>query len=336
MLLSINTRTKYAERRRTKRLQAFGFDERAFQDILFGSLDRLFPDDELTLLMQSRYWQEEPDLMAIDKEGNLYIFELKAWESQSANILQVLRYGQLFGSSKYADLDAWYRKATGATQSLKAAHAAKFGIELSEEEFNRNQVFVVITNGLDHRTREAVQYWRSCGLDVRPWVYRVYEGQNDEMLLEISAFRVGDNPYEDLAEGYYILNTNISNTQEDHDDMLAKGKAAAYFDPWKFKIERLVRGDVVFLYQSGAGIVAVGEADGILQKALYHGSPEHADEEYFMMLNRFQRVSPPLTAAEIKSITGVNHRFMSTMFGLDAEAGKAVRMYLHDNGRIQR
>lgn len=194
---------------------------------------------------------------------------------------------------------------------------------------------MVITNGLDHRTREAVQYWRSCGLDVRPWVYRVYDGAKDEMLLEMSAFRVGDNPYEDLAEGFYILNTNISNTQEDHDDMVTHGKAAAYFDPWKFKIERLARGDVVFLYQSGVGIVGVGEADGNLQKAAYHGKSEHKDEEYFVMLNRFERVSPRLTAAEIKSITGINHRFMSTMFGLDAEGGKAVRKFLHDNGRLK-
>lgn len=333
MLLSVNIRTKYAERRRTMRLQSFGFDERALQDILFGSLDRLIPDDELTLLMQSRYWQEEPDLMAVDRNGDLYIFEIKAWESHSSNLLQVLRYGQIFGSSKYADLDAWHKRATDAAQSLQVAHSAKFGIELTQDEFNRKQVFVVITNGLDHRTREAIRYWRSCGLEVRPWVYRVYSGENDEMLLEMSAFRVGDNPYEDLAEGYYILNTNISNAQADHDDMITNGKAAAYFNPWKFKIERLGRGDVVFLYQSGVGIVGVGEADGKLKKAAYHGKPELEDEEYFMMLMRFQRVLQPLSAAEIKAITGVNHRFMSTMFGLDVEGGKAVRKHLYDGER---
>ncbi|GGI19152.1 hypothetical protein [Oxalicibacterium faecigallinarum] len=333
MLLSINTKTKYAERRRTKRLQSFGFDELALQAVFFRTLDRLFPDDKLILLTQSRAWQEEPDLMAIDKDGNLFIFELKVWESRSDNLLQVLRYGQLFGNAKYADLDSWYRKFNGDSQSLEAVHASRFGVSLPREAFNTKQTFVVITNGLDRRTREAARYWRSCGLDVRPWVYRVYDGAPEEMLLEMSAFRVGDNPYEDLAEGYYILNTNISNTQEDHDDMVANGKAAAYFDPWKFKIERLVRGDVVFLYQSGVGIVGVGEADGQLQKQAYQGDPKHKDEEYFMMLNRFERVSPPLTAAEIKSITGINHRFMSTMFGLDAESGKAVRKFLYEKRR---
>lgn len=335
MLLNVNTNSKFAVKRKTQRLQSFGLNELDLQKILFNSLDRLFPDDELVLLMQSHKWQEEPDLMAVDKNGDLYIFELKAWESHSANLLQVLRYGQIYGAFAYGDLDAWYKKSTDPSKSLRTAHAATFGVELPEEKFNTRQVFVVITNGLDYRTREAIQYWRRCGLDVRPWVYRAYEGGQNEMLLELSAFRVLDNPYEDIAAGYYILNTNISNSKQDHKDMLSNAKAAAYFDPWKYKIERLSKGDVIFLYQSGAGIVAFGKADGKLIKAPYQGKTEHPDEEYFMKLQGFQLVSPPLTAAEIKNITGINHVFMSTMFGLDANSGQAIQKFLYDNGRVQ-
>ncbi len=333
MLLNVNTKTRQAERRRAASIQAFGFDERALQGILFKSLDRLFPDDEMILLMQSRQWQEEPDLMAVDKNGDLFIFELKAVGSHNENLLQVFRYGQIFGSFRYAELDALYKRSTDKSQSLKAAYAAKFGHELPEEGFNLKQKFVVMTNGIDSKTREAVRYWRTTGLDVRPWVYRVYEGGTDEMLLEISPFRVDDNPYEDLAEGYYILNTNISNSEKDHEGMLSQGKASAFFDPWKFKIERLGKGDVVFLYQSGVGIVAFGEADGRLQKAPYQGNQDQPDEDYSMRLNRFQKVSPPLSASEIKRITGINHVFMSTMFGLDADSGKAVRKFIYETGR---
>jgi len=332
VLLSVNTKTFYAEKKRGARLQEFGLDERKLQDILFQSLDRLFPDDELILLMQSQYWREEPELIAVDKNGDLYIFELKAWESLSENLLQVLRYGQIFGASRYADLDEWFRRRTDTAQSLVSAHKAKFGIDILEGNFNRKQVFVVMTNGLDYKTREAIQYWRSCGLDVRPWVYRVYKGSsNEEMLMEISAFRVSDNPYEDLAEGYFILNTNISNNEDDHNDMLTNRKAAAYFDPWKYKIARLGRGDVVFLYQSRVGIVAIGETDGRLVKAPYQGNVEHVDEEYFMRLNNFQRVDSPVTAAQIKQLTGVNYSFMSTMFGLDAESGQTLRRFITEN-----
>jgi hypothetical protein len=334
MLLSIDKNTRLTEKKTGSRLQAMGLDERGLQDVLFKTLDRLFPDDELILLMQSRHWQEEPDLMAIDKHGHLYIFEMKAWESHPSNLLQVLRYAQLYGPSKYVDLDTWYKKATDSSQSLKVAHAAKFGTDLGEQVFNKKQIFVVMANGLDYKTREAIQYWRSCGLDVRPWVYRVYEGQSNEILLEMSAFRVEDNPYEDIAEGYYILNTNISNDQTDHDDMLTKHKAAAYFDPWKYKIERLAKGDIVYLYQSRVGIVAFGKADGKLAKASYQGNPKHPDEEYYMKLLDFQNVKPPMAAADIKRVTGVDYVFMQTMFGLDAAGGKAIRKFMVDDGRI--
>ena len=334
MLLSIDRNTRLTHKKTGSRLQTFGLDERGLQDILFKTLDRLFPDDELILLMQSRHWQEEPDLMAIDKNGRLFIFELKAWESHPSNLLQVLRYAQLYGPSKYADLDAWYKKATDPSQTLKVAHAAKFATDLDEGAFNKKQVFVVMTNGLDYRTREAIQYWRSCRLDIRPWVYRLYDGTPNEILLEMSAFRVDDNPYEDIAEGYYILNTNISNDQTDHDDMLANHKAAAYFDPWKYKIERLAKGDVVYLYQSKVGIVAVGKADGKLVKAPYQGNSAHPDEEYYMKLLDFRKVDPPMTAADVKRVTRVDYVFMQTMFGLDATGGKDIRKFMVDNGRI--
>lgn len=325
MLLKIDSQTKIVTRVRGKRLGDFGLNERELQDILFHSLGRLLPDDELLLIMQSRRWREEPDLLALDKDGNLYIFELKVWESQSENILQALRYGQIFGNHRYEDLQRLFEKFETPDKALKATHKAKFDVDLLEENFNRKQIFVVMTNGLDAKTREAIQYWRKSGLDVRSWVYRVYSGNEGDFLLEISPFAVDDNPYSDIAEGYYILNTNYRYSVNAHNDMLAHKKAAAYSTPWKYKIEQLSRGDVVFLYQSGAGIVAVGLANGRLEKLAYEGSSEG---EYAMKLNQFRHVDNPVTAAEIKSITGINYRFMSTMFAIDAESGAKLHNYI--------
>lgn len=66
----------------------------------------------------------------------------------------------------------------------------------------------------------------------------------------------------------------------------------------------------------------------------YQGNPAHPDEEYYMKLQNSQHVSPPLTAAEIKKITGLNHVFMSTMFGIDADGGKAIKKFIHENHQI--
>lgn len=230
----------------------------------------------------------------------------------------------MFGGYDYAALDQLFRRFDDTGRSLAEAHRATFGLELPAPDFNCKQVFVVLTNGLDVRTREAIRYWRKAGLDVRPWVYRVYADRDGSFLLEMARFAVEDNPYEAVAAGFYILNTNHSNNADDHEDMLANKKAAAYFKPWKHKIERLSRGDTVFLYQSGTGIVAMGRASGQLERVAYHGEAKHADEEYFMKLDRFQRVTPPVSAATIKRVTGTNHRFLGTMFGLDPESGAAL------------
>ncbi|NLO27546.1 MAG: hypothetical protein GX113_05120 [Actinobacteria bacterium] len=324
MLLNVDTEARLATKVRSVRLSDFELDERGLQDIFFRALDRLFPDEELLLIMQSRRWREEPDLMALDAEGTLYIFELKAWESHPENILQALRYGQIYGQYNYDQLDELFRSFHPEKKSLRDAHQAAFGVALTEDDFNAKQAFVVMTNGMDYKTREAVQYWRSRGLNVRPWIYRVYRDAGDKMLLEVSRFATVDDPYEDLQEGYYIVNTNYNNDTKDHDMMLKERVVAAFFTPWKQKIARISKGDVVFLYQSGAGIVAVGVANGKLKKRPYQGNPEYPDEEFSVPLAKFQTIEEPISAAEIKEICGVNYRFRSTLFSIDAESGRKL------------
>ncbi|MGB9499806.1 MAG: hypothetical protein ACKVE4_08675 [Dissulfuribacterales bacterium] len=175
--------------------------------------------------------------MTLDKDGKLYIFELKDWEARSENLLQVLRYGQLFGNHKYDNLEKIYQLHQKNNKALNSIHEARFELVLEKENFNSDQIFVVITNGIDFKTREAVKYWNSKGLKIRPWIYRVYKDSLGGMSIEISSFSGEDNPYEDLAEGYYILNTNIRNSKRDHDSMLNEKIAAAYFEPPKYKIE---------------------------------------------------------------------------------------------------
>jgi len=66
MLLNIDPIAKTADRVPRRRLKDFNLDERGFQDILFRSLDRLLPDNELMLIAQSVRGGEEPDLIAVD------------------------------------------------------------------------------------------------------------------------------------------------------------------------------------------------------------------------------------------------------------------------------
>ncbi|MGA2405280.1 MAG: hypothetical protein ABSF81_00830 [Bacteroidales bacterium] len=305
------------------RLIDIGWKEEDLQTLLYDNLDKVFPDDDLLLIMQSRKWQEEPDLMAIDSEGNLNIFELKAWESSVFNLLQALRYGQIFGQYKYESLNEIYKKFNPSASNLLEAVNQKFSVLLTAEQINLKQKFIIITNGTDHKTRQSINYWFAQGLSIQSWVYRLHI-LNEHTLIEFDRFKILDNPFEDLQGGYYILNTNIQGGGEDDEEMLKEGKAAAYFEPWKYKIENLEKGDTVFLYRSGAGIIAMGIATGEVKTKSYQDNDEYKDEEYYQKLKNFKILEKPIPASEIKKIGEVNYVFMQTMFGIDQNTGKEL------------
>jgi hypothetical protein len=93
--------------------------------------------------------------------------------------------------------------------------------------------------------------------------------------------------------------------------MLKEKKCAAYFGKWKYLIEKIKAGDLVFLYSNQKGIIARGIATGVVEVADYQGEK---DEEYFMYLDCFEELEYFLSAAEIKQITEMNIVFGQTLF----------------------
>lgn len=279
--------------------------------------DFIYARDLMTIFTE-RKGKEEPDILALDKNGDLYIFELKRWGSDQENLLQVLRYGQLFGGSDYHELNELYQKYAAADESLYNAHSKYFDLNdqslLKPEEFNRQQYFVIMTNGLDQRTVEAIQYWKKNGLNIDAIIYWVFE-INGEHYIEFNMY----SPIEGFLESEgssFILNTNYANNTQHNEDMLREHKAAAYYPGWREKIERLQKGDYVFLYKSGTGIVAYGVASGKLEKQDCDG---HKDYEYYMRLDKFQTLRTPMPASRMKEAAGQGFAFLQTMFSISGE-----------------
>jgi len=233
MIFILNKSDHNIRRVQRSRLFDIGWKEENLQRLLFKNLEKVLQDEELLLLMQSRKWQEEPDLMAVDSNGDLYIFELKAWESHEYNLLQALRYGQIYGQYSYESLNDLFLKFFPESPGLLKALNNKFGTSLTADRINNKQHFIVITNGLDFKTRQAILYWSEKGIEIRSWVYRLYNLSEDNILLEFDTFRIREDPYEDIEQGYYVLNTNYANNPECDKDMIDNKKAAAYLDPWK-------------------------------------------------------------------------------------------------------
>jgi len=122
------------------------------------------------------------------------------------------------------------------------------------------------------------------------------------------------NEYEEVETStFHMLNTNRRHDVNDHEYMVNNGIAAAFYDPWKHNIDRIKKGDTVFLYENGVGIVAYGKGSGeTLKKNRY----DDKDECHYQKLYDFKVIEKPLPAAEIKKTLGRNVVFLRTMSGM--------------------
>lgn len=304
-------------------LNDIGWKELDLQKLLSKHIQDLIYSNDLMTIFNERPLQEEPDILALDKAGDLYIFELKRWSSGQENLLQVLRYGQLFGNSNYDELNELFQKYSESSEELRDVHTRYFGLEssscLKKEEFNQQQHFLIVTNGLDQKTVEAISYWKKNGLKIDGIIYWVFE-INGEYFIEFNMYSPIEG-YLEYESNNYILNTDFSNNEKHNDDMLREHKAAAYYPGWREKIEKLQKGDTVFLYKSGTGIVAYGIADGNLKKRDCDGNKDY---EYYMGLDNFLILKVPMSASQMKEITGQGFPFRTTMFSISDECKDSI------------
>ena len=293
-------------------------EELDLQRLMSSHIQDFIYSNDLLTIFNERPRQEEPDILAIDRNGDLYILELKRWSSDRENLLQVLRYGQLYGSSNYDELNELFQKYSKSNVELLEIHKQYFDLPddkaLRKSDFNMHQHFLIVTNGLDQNTVDAIRYWKNNGLSIDAIIYWVFE-INGEHYIEFNMY----SPIEGYLEyegNNYVLNTNYSNNKNHTDDMINEQKAAAYYPGWREKIGKLQRGDTVFLYKSGYGIIAYGTADGKLEKKDCDG---YKDYEYYMHLDDFTVLKKPLSASKMKELTKQGFPFRTTMFYMSEE-----------------
>jgi hypothetical protein len=130
-----------------KDFSGLGKLEKDLEHLLAANLlDILYEDASLMPVFQERALQPEADLYALDRSGNLVIFELKRGFAGADAMTQVLRYGQTAGQWTYNDLEKRYRKYTRQPQGgrpsvaevpLAEAHKQAFSLdhELLPSEF---------------------------------------------------------------------------------------------------------------------------------------------------------------------------------------------------------
>ena len=303
-----------------------GLKEKHIEDFLKSRLDEIVSADHLMLIGQERSLQEEPDLLALDKAGVLYIFELKRWQSNQENILQVMRYGQIFGRYTYSELEALAKRQQKLDGLLAQKHQEYFELdtELSESKFNHKQVFVLVTNGLDRDTISAVNFWSKMGVRIECAPYRIY-AIGGKPYIQFDTYNPDDEIPSEENTSFFIVNTNRSYMSDAWKDMIGKDKASAYYDR-KGSVRNISKGSVVYLYHTGIGVIAKGTAKSGYATTDYDGDK---DEEFYVSL-RFDWTldesewGKAPKAWEINKQMKSGHRFRQPVFSISEEMAKAI------------
>lgn len=94
--LDKKNKTDYSKVNRVT-LSEIGWKELDLQKLISSHIQDFIYSNELLTIFNERPRQEEPDILAIDRNGDLYILELKRWSSDKENILQVLIHGNAYG-----------------------------------------------------------------------------------------------------------------------------------------------------------------------------------------------------------------------------------------------
>jgi hypothetical protein len=237
-------------------------------------MERVIRTGQLFLILQERQRQEEADIMALGKDGTLYLFELKRWQGREENLLQVLRYGQRFGGTNTIGCTVSSARINIVVETppkpspfkMLIGNTFAFNEPLAKDSFNKKQRLVVVTNGLDRATYDAIEYWRNYQIPIDSLVYRCYREESSSRVL------VDFDPYGPDA----------------YSSMLNDNKAAAYSGR-KWGIAAIRRGSAVCLFHVNVGVIAIGNATSDYCRAVYDGEP---DAEFFVPCRFDYKVDP--------------------------------------------
>lgn len=130
---------------------------------------------------------------------------------------------------------------------------------------------------------------------------------------------------------YFLLNTAYNFDKDFHYTMLKNGEASAD-TTWKKNIEFLKEGDIIFLYQSGHGIVGYGKADTKLEIRDYQNGEELLKGEWYARkLNEFVKLEKPFSAKKCKDTTKSNLNFRNGMSQLTKAQGESLYAFFEKN-----
>ncbi len=256
-----------------KRMELTGMDlEEQLEDAIADDISIL--DDELMVVGRqvATSYGKSIDLLAIDKNGDLIVIELKRDKTPRDSVAQALDYASWVRhlttacvEKIFADFQNRYGKVS-APKSLADAMNEQFKDE--PEDYNVGHRMLIAASTLDPTTERIVEYLREIHkVDInvalfqafvdsgRQYIVRAWLGDN--VRLSRDEEDANDNDVE--WNGEYFVNVGECEYRSWSDNLqygfVSAGGAKRFEDAMK----RLKEGDRIWAYVSGKGYVGYGE-----------------------------------------------------------------------------
>jgi hypothetical protein len=293
-----------------------GMVEKDLENLIAENLlDVLFESNQLIPIFQERQLQPEADVYAINKSGDLVIFEMKRARADQDAVYQALRYCETASRFTYEKLNAMFKRYHNGKRddtSLQTEHKNCFGLSdaVPESSFNKEQRLLIIGNASSEQLVSNVDFWKSKGLSIDLIPYRIYKISGN------SYFEFFSPPYDLHANPKYRKGVIFDTCRTHIDDSIwymCENARVAAFGSQKHIVCTLNTNDLVFLYHKGEGIVAGGRIRGPVK--FDDGRDAHYREVEWqtMIPNQAAKTRVAFSVAEIKHVLGHDLFWAKTM-----------------------
>lgn len=203
------------------------------------------------------------DILAIGREGDLSIIELKRDKTPRDIVAQILDYASWVASLTTKRVHEIAMDKLG--QRLETAFHERFDTPLPEN-LNGNHSMVIVASEFDASSKRIVEYLaQEHGVSINTAFFDVFE-ENGQQLLATD-WLMDQQVVVERAEsrkklpwtGYYYVNAGHDPNFRSWDDMREFGFiAAGYGRIYSKRLEQLNEGDPIYVYQRGSGYVGYG------------------------------------------------------------------------------
>ena len=203
------------------------------------------------------------DILAIDREGNLTVIELKRDRTPRDVVAQILDYASWVAALETSDVHNIARLKLNV--SLNDAFRKRFGAALPEN-LNSNHNLLIVASEFDGQSERIVRYLATeHGVAINTTFFSVFEENGEQLLAtdwlmdQQQVVERSESKKKAPWTGYYYVNAGDKPGTRNWEDMrefgfIAAGNGRVYSQ----RLEQLSTGDPVYIYQKGEGYIGAG------------------------------------------------------------------------------